>query len=456
MRWLGVCITLLLVGSFGIAQEASGPPTLEGLLGKEDVGIKNGVASAGAQRPIALSGLPAERPRGTLTRPVAGVRHPDLDQAWATYDAALAKGLAPINEAISRQFDVAAASGNLDNAEKCQRVLTEFERTGVLPQDTRLMSMLAEAIADLKDEHAKLQVAYEGATSALTRQKKLVEARAVRDEWAGLATSLHATSQSAAGQSGIPLVWQHSFTATDDLVALTATQASDLVATAKKIPSGRRLRLNGLTTLSDEAARTLAQHKGDLSLDGLTTLSNEAAEALAQHKGDLSLNGLTALHSVELATKLARQRGLSLNGLTTLSGEVAEALSQHKLWFLSLNGLTMLSDEAARTLSHHEGDLSLNGLTMLTDEAAKALSQHKRDLSLNGLTMLTDEAAKALSQHKGDLSLDGLTTLSDEAAEALSHHVGHLSLYGLTTLSPEAAQALRAHRSIALPDKFKR
>jgi hypothetical protein len=55
------------------------------------------------------------------------------------------------------------------------------------------------------------------------------------------------------------------------------------------------LYLDGLNTLSDEAAKALAQHNGDLWLYGLTTLSDEAAKVLAQHKGGLWLKGLTAL-----------------------------------------------------------------------------------------------------------------------------------------------------------------
>ena len=206
--------------------------------------------------------------------------------------------------------------------------------------------------------------------------------------------------------------------------------------------------LNGLTTLSDEAATALAQHKGHLFLDGLTTLSAEAATALAQNEANLSLDGLTTL-STEAAKALAQHQGdwLSLDGLTTLSTEAAKALAQHKGSYLSLNSLTTLSAEAAQALAQHKGDLSLNGLTTLSAEAAKALAQHKGDLSLNGLTTLSAEAATALSQHKCALFLNGLTTLSAEAATALAQHEGRkLALDGLTTLSAEAAKALAQHK----------
>jgi hypothetical protein len=40
------------------------------------------------------------------------------------------------------------------------------------------------------------------------------------------------------------------------------------------------LRLDGLPTLSNEAAQALAKHMGWLSLGGLTTLPDEAAKVL--------------------------------------------------------------------------------------------------------------------------------------------------------------------------------
>jgi hypothetical protein len=43
-----------------------------------------------------------------------------------------------------------------------------------------------------------------------------------------------------------------------------------------------QLGLDGLTSLSDEAAQALAQHKGLLVLDGLTDLSEAAARVLAE------------------------------------------------------------------------------------------------------------------------------------------------------------------------------
>jgi len=67
------------------------------------------------------------------------------------------------------------------------------------------------------------------------------------------------------------------------------------VENAKRLAQDRsgRLLLNGLITLSPEAAKELTRFDGWLSLNGLTSLSKETAEALGHHKGPLHLNGLT-------------------------------------------------------------------------------------------------------------------------------------------------------------------
>ena len=76
---------------------------------------------------------------------------------------------------------------------------------------------------------------------------------------------------------------------------------------------GEVLCLNGLTTLSDNAARWLGGHNGWLELDGVTTLSDVAAGALSVHKGYLSLDGLTTLSDVA-ADILRSNRDISFRG----------------------------------------------------------------------------------------------------------------------------------------------
>jgi hypothetical protein len=118
---------------------------------------------------------------------------------------------------------------------------------------------------------------------------------------------------------------------------------------------GDWIQLNGLTTLTDEAAKALAQFKGSyLELHGLTTLSDEAAKALAQFKGSF----------------------LYLDGLTTLSDDAANALAQFKGNVLSLNSLTTLSDEAAKALAQFQGKyLALENLISIKNRLESGIDQ---------------------------------------------------------------------------------
>jgi hypothetical protein len=61
----------------------------------------------------------------------------------------------------------------------------------------------------------------------------------------------------------------------------------------------------------------------DLRLNGLKTISPEAAEALAAHQGKVLLYSLEKLDSIPLAQKLARQWGELRLGLTELSAPIA-------------------------------------------------------------------------------------------------------------------------------------
>jgi hypothetical protein len=91
------------------------------------------------------------------------------------------------------------------------------------------------------------------------------------------------------------------------------------------------LYLNGLTTLSDEAATALAQHEGYLSLDGLTTVDPDTAKALAAAQNwDGTLYGITAFESpdsIAIAKALATRKGpLALPNLKKISPKTLSAL----------------------------------------------------------------------------------------------------------------------------------
>ena len=214
--------------------------------------------------------------------------------------------------------------------------------------------------------------------------------------------------------------------------------------------------LDGLTTLSDEAAMGLSndQHRGDVRLNGLTTLSPVAAKAICKREGDLYLNGLTAI-SEESLKALAEHKSpgyarpvVYLKSLTALSDEGAAILAAWPKWCGELPALTTLSEKAAAAFaSSRNWDGKLPALKTLSPEAARALARHRGDLALDGLTTLPAPAAAELAGHKeGTLSLNGLKELSEKAAAALAGHQGRLALNGLMNVSDDTAKALAGHK----------
>ncbi|MFM8386971.1 MAG: hypothetical protein ACKOCB_09180 [Planctomycetia bacterium] len=80
---------------------------------------------------------------------------------------------------------------------------------------------------------------------------------------------------------------------TDDLTEITPEEARELVTRANNEGRGR-LSLNGLTQISTDVARELANTEW-LSLDGLTQISTDVARELAKSTGCLRLRGLTLI-----------------------------------------------------------------------------------------------------------------------------------------------------------------
>lgn len=252
-------------------------------------------------------------------------------------------------------------------------------------------------------------------------------------------------------------------------VQMISPAAATAVVEAVKNTEHAEVCLDAVTSLTAEAARALACHKGYLSLDGLTILTEDVAEALAAHEGSLSLTGLTSI-SASAAMALSQHRGdvdfenlaslssetahalasigfsLFLHRLPTISDDAAVALGQHK-GTLILDGIESLSPVAAAGLAANDGPLYLRGLKILSAAAAMSLSKHKDWLGL-GLTSITDETARALAKHGGGLGLDELTSLTDAAAQHLSRYRGWcLSLGGLTNLSAKSAAALARRKA---------
>lgn len=169
------CILVLCVAAPSYAQQ-TGPRTLENLLNSDNTQKPAAAAEAGS------TDAGPKRPAGTVKRPKGGVQHPDLDKAWADYDAAVTKAAEGIRAAINKQFDAATEKGDLDAADKWQTALEKFEKAGEVPTEKEVKAAVSGALAELKKAGEELTKGYEAVVKNLTIEKKIAEARAARDE----------------------------------------------------------------------------------------------------------------------------------------------------------------------------------------------------------------------------------------------------------------------------------
>jgi len=218
------------------------------------------------------------------------------------------------------------------------------------------------------------------------------------------------------------------------------------------------LALDGMTSLSADAAAALAAYEGDcLSLDGLESLDADTALALAGFKGCLSLSGLDRL-DLATATALASSTGsLTLDGLATIDAPTARTLAAFRGEHLSLGGLQALPADVARIFkAFRGGGLSLQGLKHLDPVTVELLAESPAWTGwLPAVTVLTAETARTLAAVKRtSLDLYGLTSLSADAATGLAEFSGGLRLDGLRTLDGDTARRLAgfAAESLSLVD----
>jgi hypothetical protein len=190
-------------------------------------------------------------------------------------------------------------------------------------------------------------------------------------------------------------------------------EAARALGRAKNTPS--HLILNDLREISDSAATPLFHRKNSflLELNGLTSLSVTAAKSLGQGFGGLYLNSLESL-SDEAAAKLAKRREpqLYLDGLKNLSPVAAAALGSLKATkgngSLSLNGITHLPASVAEGLAKvRVSDIDLRGVTELDAQTAAVCAKFRtRQLNLYGLKHLTPDAALELIGFPKDLGIN--------------------------------------------------
>lgn len=206
------------------------------------------------------------------------------------------------------------------------------------------------------------------------------------------------------------------------------------------------------TGITDEAARVLSNHTGELNLYGLSGISDSAAEILSEHEGSINLENLYEL-SHTAAVFLARHKGpINLDGLTGISDAVADALSHHED-NLSLHSLETLSDAAAESLSKHNKTLLISGLIDLSNTAAETLAMKRGILQLdtkrpslfsfNGLKELSEKLSSALAGSNREIDLPGIHEISDQVAANLANSTGAwIHLNGIESLSDSQAECL--------------
>jgi hypothetical protein len=165
-----------------------------------------------------------------------------------------------------------------------------------------------------------------------------------------------------------------------------------------------------------------------LYLDGLKSLSPEAASVLSGHTGDLHLNGLKAFP----ADVAAAFSGGGCGGC-----------------LLSFDGLDTLDDESASALAECRSDVSLRGVKRLSEQAYSALVQRWWSVAVDEHGDYSEEpptvrfsADVVIEKRLGHGTMIAVRALP--AKGTLESYVGHLSRISGTAIivSEEAAQAL--------------
>jgi len=152
------------------------------------------------------------------------------------------------------------------------------------------------------------------------------------------------TGMKLAGLAGLDLEAARALSKYPGCLILGCPTLTPEAAQALVQKNGYTLTLSRLTELPADLAAALSESPGDLCLPAVESLSPEAAKAIAKHRGDvLALNGVRSM-SPEVAEGLAGHRGtLALYGLKRASQDVLDALKSH-------DGPVVLGIEGGRTL----------------------------------------------------------------------------------------------------------
>jgi hypothetical protein len=110
---------------------------------------------------------------------------------------------------------------------------------------------------------------------------------------------------------------------------------------------------DGLTRLSEQAARRLSGHSGHLSLRGLRVLSGTVAESLCRHEGFIDIRSVSSISDAAAASLGKHSSGINLTGVGHLSDHAAEALCHLRFTTTDAVGTFLrVSDAVARQLKN--------------------------------------------------------------------------------------------------------
>jgi hypothetical protein len=134
-----------------------------------------------------------------MIRPKNGVQHPDLDQAWAKYDEQIEVAVKAVEQAIERELNAAAATGDLDAALKWKTANEQFQREGTIPDGLdgrragerprpKQAKPILRALPLIAEAREQLAEAYRSAVKSLTKEHDFKRAEAVRAELDSLAS----------------------------------------------------------------------------------------------------------------------------------------------------------------------------------------------------------------------------------------------------------------------------
>ena len=160
------------------AQKATGPKTLEGLLGATE----------------------AVRPEGTLLRPGGSSDLPAIDKAWKEYDTAVKAGTSRLLSAIDIKVRAARKKGDDDAVASFEAVKEAFSARGALP---------SICVPALGTERTTARQAYKAAAAALAKAYEsalqMPEAPPeLKDEWRLLENMLGLVDEPQ-----LDSVWEH-------------------------------------------------------------------------------------------------------------------------------------------------------------------------------------------------------------------------------------------------------